>query len=422
MFTSFSTALSALNATSTAIDVVGNNLANMNTPGFKTSEVCFLDLVTESLGAGLGTTQVGFGTAQPLTEREFSQGAIETSSGLMDAAIQGQGFFVTTDSSGDALYTRAGNFTTDTDGNLITDTGQFVQGWTTIDPATGDVDTNGPIGNIVVPVGTLKPPTTTTAFTEDVNLNSSAAADATSNFTTPVTVYDSLGTSHVLTLSFQNTGSNTWSYDVSLPGADVTGGTAGTPFDISGASGSFSFDSNGDLTSPAAGSPINFSITGLSDGASDMNLSWNPYNANGSATITQFDQPSASSSSSQNGSAAAQLVSVGLANGGGIVAQYSDGTQLTVGEVAVASIRNPETLVAVGQNDFQLSQLTAAPAIGVPGTGGRGTVQGASLEASTVDIATEFTNLIVYQRGYEANAHVVTTADQLSQDTINLIH
>jgi flagellar hook protein FlgE len=394
----------------------------MNTPGFKTSEVCFSDLVTESLGAGLGTTQVGFGTAQPLTIREFSQGAIQTSAGLMDAAIQGQGFFVTTDSSGNTLYTRAGNFTTDESGNLITDTGQFVQGWTTIDPATGEVDTNGPIGNIVVPVGTLKPPTATTALTESLNLDSASTADSSSNFTTPVTVYDSLGNSHVLTLSFQNTGNNTWSYNVSIPGADVTGGTAGTPSDITGASGTFSFDANGNLTSPAAGSPIDFSITGLADGASDMNLSWNPYNSDGSGQITQFDQPSASSASSQNGSAAAQLVSVGLANGGGIVAQYSDGTQLTVGQVAVASIRNPDTLVAVGNNDFQLSQLTATPAIGMPGTGGRGTVQGASLEASTVDIATEFTNLIVYQRGYEANAHVITTADQLSQDTINLIH
>ena len=423
MFTSFSTALSALNATSTAIDVVGNNLANMNTPGFKTSELCFRDLVTESLGAGLGTTQVGFGTGQPLTIREFTQGAIQTSAGLMDAAIQGTGFFVTTDSSGNTFYTRAGNFTTNTSGNLVTDTGNYVQGWTTIDPATGQVDTNGPIGNIVVPVGTLKPPTVTTTITDDLNLNSSAAGDATSNFTTPVTVYDSLGNTHVLTLTFQKTTqANQWSYDVTLPGADVTGGTAGTPFDISGASGTLTFDANGDLTDPTVGSPINLSITGLTDGASDMNLSWNLYNSNGSGRITQFSQASASSASSQNGAGAAQLVSVGLADGGGILAQYSDGQQVTVGQVAVASIRNPETLIAVGSNAFQLSQLTATPAIGVPGTGGRGTIQGGSLEASTVDIATEFTNLIVYQRGYEANAHVITTADQLSQDTINLIH
>ncbi len=422
MFTSFSTALSALNATSTAIDVVGNNLANMNTPGFKTSEVCFRDLVTESLGAGLGTTQVGFGTGQPLTVREFTQGAIQTSAGLMDAAIQGTGFFVVNDANGNPLYTRAGNFTTDSSGDLLTDTGNKVQGWTTLDPTTGQVDTNGPVGNIIVPVGTLKSPTDSTAFTDDLNLNSSAAADATSSFTTPMTVYDSLGNTHVLTLIFQKTGANQWSYNVTVPGGDVTGGTAGTPFDISGASGTLTFDTNGNLTDPAVGSPINFSIPGLTDGASDMNLSWSLYDGHGTGRITQFSQPSASSASSQNGSGAAQLVSVGLADGGGILAQYSDGTQVMVGQVAVASIRNPDTLIAVGNNSFQLSQLTATPAIGVPGTGGRGTIQGGSVEASTVDIATEFTSLIVYQRGYEANAHVVTTADQLSQDTINLIH
>ena len=190
MFTSFSTALSALNAASTAIDVVGNNLANLNTPGFKTSQVCFRDLVTQSLGAGLGETQVGFGTGQPLTLREFTQGAIQTSSGLLDAAIQGDGFFVVTDSQGNTLYTRAGNFQADSAGNLFTVTGDRVQGWTTVDPATGLMDTNGPIGNIIVPVGTLKPPAPTTTFTADMNLNSSAPADATSDFTTPITVYD----------------------------------------------------------------------------------------------------------------------------------------------------------------------------------------------------------------------------------------
>src|SRR3974390_2071530 len=123
MFTSFSTALSALSATSTAIDVVGNNLANMNTPGFKTSAVCFRDLVTQSLGAGLGETQVGFGTGTPLTVRQFTQGAIQTSGGLLDAAVQGDGFFVVTTGQGNTLYTRAGNFQADKDGNLLTDTG-----------------------------------------------------------------------------------------------------------------------------------------------------------------------------------------------------------------------------------------------------------------------------------------------------------
>lgn len=422
MFTSFSTALSALSADSTAIDVVGNNLANLNTPGFKTSEVCFRDLVTESLGAGLGETQVGFGTGQPLTVREFSQGAIQTSSGLLDAAIQGDGFFVVQDASGNTLYTRAGNFQTDKAGNLLTDTGDKVQGWMTVNPNTGLVDTNGPLGNIVVPVGSLKPPVTTTGMTADLNLNSAAAADSTSDFNTPLTVYDSLGTSHVLTLNFQKTGANQWSYQVTIPGEDVSGGTAGTPFDVSGASGTLTFDANGQLTDPAAGSPISLNITGLSDGAADLNITWNPYNSDGTGRITQFGQPSASSASSQNGSAPAQLDHVGLADGGQILAEYTDGTQVVVGQVALASIRNPNTLIAAGDNNFQLSALTSNPSIGVPGTGGRGTVKGGATEASTVDIATEFTNLIVYQRAYEANAHVVTTADQLSQDTINLIH
>jgi flagellar hook protein FlgE len=420
--TSFSTALSALNATSTAIDVVGNNLANLNTPGFKTSAVEFRDLVTQSLGAGLGDTQVGFGTGTPLTVREFTQGSIQPSSGLLDAAIQGDGFFVVQDASGNTSYTRAGNFEEDKSGNLLTNSGDLVQGWTAIDPATGALNTNGPVGNITVPVGSVKAPVATSTFTADLNLNSAAAADATSDFTTPVTIYDSLGKSHVLTLDFQKTGTNAWQYQVYVPGEDVSGGTAGTPFAVSGASGTLTFgNQDGLLTDPASGSPIAFQIPGLSDGAKDMSLSWNPYTSAGVGRITQFGQNSAPSASSQNGSPAAQLEQVGLGDGGQILAEYTDGTEVVVGQVALASIPNPETLVAAGNNNFQLSDRTATPSVGLPGTGGRGTIAGSSIEASTVDIATEFTNLIVYQRGYEANSKVITTADTLSQDTINLI-
>ena len=422
MFTSFSTALSALSATSTAIDVVGNNLANLNSPGFKTSQVVFRDLVTQSLGAGLGETQVGFGTGQPLTVRQFTQGAIQTTSGLLDASVQGDGFFVIKDEAGNTQYTRAGNFQADKSGNLLTDTGQRVQGWTTINSTTGAVDTNGPIGSILVPVGELKPPTTTTRFTLDLNLNSAAAADASSAFSTAITAYDSLGTSHVLTVDFVKSGPNEWSYQVNIPGDDVTGGTAGTPFPIDGASGTIKFDSNGKLSDPAVDSPIQLSITGLTDGAGDMAVEWDLYTGVGTGRITQFGQKSAASASMQNGSSAAQLVHVGLADGGQILAQYSNGDQVVVGQLALASIRNPDTLIAAGNNNFALSARTATPSIGVPGTGGRGTIVGGSIEASTVDIAREFTNLIVYQRGYEANSRVISTADQLSQDTINLIH
>src|SRR5215471_7154687 len=274
MFTSFSTALSALNATSTAVDVVGNNLANLNTPGYKTSVCYFRDLVTQSLGAGLGETQVGFGTGTPLTIRQFTQGAIQASTGLLDAAVQGDGFFVLKNSQGNTLYTRAGNFQVDDAGHLLTNTGELVQGWTSIDSSTGALDTNGAIGDITVPVGAAKQPIATSGFTLDLNQNSSAAADATSNFSDTIKVYDSLGTDHVLTVHFQKTAANTWSYNVTMPGDEISGGTTGTPFDISGASGTLTFGAGGQLTDPASGSPIAFDVPGLTSGAADMHLSW----------------------------------------------------------------------------------------------------------------------------------------------------
>src|SRR6202050_1072460 len=326
MFNVFSTALSALNATSTAIDVTGNNLANMDTTGFKGSDMAFSDLISQSIGNG-GGTEVGFGTAQPLTIQDFSQGAIQSETGPLDAAIQGSGFFVTQNSNGNTLYTRDGTFQVDNKGNLTTATGEDVQGWTALN-ANGSINTSGAIGNITLTSGALKPPAATTAMTVSLNLNSTATADATSSFSVPITSYDSLGTPHVLTVDFQKTGANAWSYQVTLPGSDVTAGTAGTPFDIPNASGTLTFDATGQLTSPAAGTPIAVAIPGLSDGAADMNVTWNPYSTAGAGLITQFGQASASSGNTQNGEAAAQLVSVAIANGGGIVANYSDGIQV----------------------------------------------------------------------------------------------
>jgi flagellar hook protein FlgE len=420
MFTVFSTALSALNATSTAIDVVGNNLANLNTNGFKGSDLSFRDLISQTSGNGAQETQIGLGTAQPLTKQLFTQGPIQTNSGPLDAAIQGQGFFISQDAQGNTLYTRDGTFRVDNSGDLLTSTGAKVQGWSATN-TTGQIDTAGAISGIRISSGALSGPVATKNMSVDLNLNSAAAADATSNFSTPVTVFDSLGNSHVLTALFQKTGTNTWSYQVSIPGAEVTAGTPGTPYDIPNASGTLTFDTNGQLTDPPPGSPIAVAIPGLSDGASDLNISWDPYN-NGIGRLTQFGQASAASASSQDGAAAAELVSVSISDGGAITAQYSDGVQSTVGQVALAAISNPNTLVDVGDNNYQLSAATSDPSVGTPGTGGRGTVVGAALESSNVDLATQFTNLITFQRSYEANAHVVTTADQLSQDTINLIH
>jgi flagellar hook protein FlgE len=416
MFTAFSTALSALAADTTAVDVVGNNLANLNTTGYKASVVSFRDLVTQSIGAGLGETQVGFGTDRPFTMRQFTQGAVQSTTGVLDAAIQGDGFFITRGNQNEQLFTRAGNFQVDGAGFLLALTGEHVQGWT--ENAAGQVDTNLPIGDIVVPVGTLKPPIPTKTFSVDMNLNAAAVNGAPEGtFSTTMNAIDSLGNSHALTMTFtKSTTANQWDYSITIPGADV--GAAG-PQQI--ATGSLTFDSNGTLVDPPSNTPdVAVAVTGLATGAADLNMTWQLYTSSGAPRITQYSQSSTPTANAQDGSPAASLTRVGLADGGKIVAQYSNGTQRIVGQVALASIRNPQSLIASGNNNFQASAKTALPAIGLPDSGGRGKVIGGALEYSTVDIAREFTNLIVYQRGYQVNSRVVTTADEMSQETVNL--
>jgi flagellar hook protein FlgE len=231
-----------------------------------------------------------------------------------------------------------------------------------------------------------------------------------------VTAYDSLGNSHIVTYTFTPTGTaNQWNYSASIPAGDAT--------TVTPATGTLTFDSNGNLISPLPTDPQPvISATGMTDGASDMNITWNLYNgANGTTpTITQFAQASATNAVTQNGAASANLSSVSLGDGGQVIALYDNGQQVVVGQMAMASIRNPDSLIGAGNNNYLASGSTALPAIGLPGTGGRGSVLGQSVESSTVDMATELTNLIIYQRSYEANAHVVTTVDQMSQDTINL--
>ncbi|MCC6383368.1 MAG: flagellar hook protein FlgE [Dehalococcoidia bacterium] len=410
MFTSFSTALSALSAHSTAVDVVGNNLANLNTPGFKSSVVSFHDLVTQSMGAGLGETQVGFGVGRPITLRQFSQGAIKTSAGELDAAIQGDGFLVVKSKTTNGnVYTRGGNLQVDKLGNLLTATGQRVQGWM---GANGALSTNGPIGDIVIPVGTLKEPVASTSFSFDLNLNAASAAADT--FSTSIEVFDSLGSSHVLSVDFAKTSTaNVWDYSISFPDSDV-----GTP--VTPVAGQITFDSGGKMIDPPLAGPLpQIVITGLNNGAADLTMDWNLYEGT-APRLTQFAQASSVNANQQDGSPAAQLVRVGIASGGYVLAQYSNGQQLTVAQLAMASIRNPESLIASGENTYSLSARSALPAIGLPGTGGRGSILGGAVENSTVDIAREFTNLIVLQRGYQANARVVTTVDEMSQETISL--
>jgi flagellar hook protein FlgE len=436
MFGSFLTALSGLNAAGTAVDSIGSDLANLNTTGYKGNGLSFEDVVANVTGSA--QQQIGSGVSSPLIFKNFTQGSILTTGGADSVAIQGDGFFIVRQAdAGSAvtsgapvatdLFTRAGDFQVDQNGILTTATGQRVQGWS-LDTATNTVDPSSALGDIIVPVGTNRAAQATTSFSADLNLDASAAAGAT--FSVPINVYDSLGNSHVLSATFtKGATALTWSATVSSSDPAVTSMTGNGPF-------TFTFTADGSLASVTGtgADPTTGNITGitakLNNGANDMTLAWTPWvtppvtgppAVAGVGSVTQFAETSATSAITQDGLPAAQLTNVSITDGGVVLAQYSNGSQQEVAQVALASIRNPDSLVSTGNNSYRTGEDTAAPVVGQASTGGRGAIVGGSLESSNVDMATEFTQLIIFQRSYSANARVITTTDQISQDTINLI-
>lgn len=413
MSTAFSNALSGLQANAQAINVVSGNLANEGTYGYKANTVSFDELVSQ-FGGG-STAQLNSADVVPLTSQTFTQGSIQTTGQPYDAAIQGNGFFIVQDSSGRQAFTRDGNFTLNAQGELLTQSGAFVQGWNGLN---GAVNTNAPISNIQVPVAGLQSPGATTQFSLALNLDAAAVVgSASGTFSSPIQVVDSLGELHTLTVTYTESAPATWSYNVTIPGSDLAAGGGAS----SVANGTLNFDQNGNLTNPAPGAPVAINVAGLADGAKDMSLNWNLYNSQGVGQITQYDQASANLTSSQDGIQAGQLTAIVINNNGQLVASYSNGDNITVAQLAVASVLNPTSMQDLGNNTYGVTAATSIPAIGVPGTGSRGNVTGGALESSTVDIATEFTSLLVYERGYQANSKVITTEDQVLQTTLGLI-
>jgi flagellar hook protein FlgE len=409
MTSAFNAGLSGLRANSTAVETVGHNLANVNTPGFKTSTTNFRDLLSPYPGAA------GLGAGQPLVTRQFAQGNIQGSAGVLDAAISGDGFFVFRTGDSRQVYSRAGSFQVDAAGRLTAPGGEPVQGWSAV---SGAVNANGPIGDILMPSGALRPAIATTALTLDFNLNAAAATgQLNGTFTTGAQVFDSLGQPHTITFTFTKTADNTWSYTATMPASDF--GSGDEPQEV--ANGSLTFDGSGLLTSPAADEdPISITATGLAGGAADLDIEWSLFAPDGTPRATQMALTSALADASQNGSAAAQLLGVSMGDAGRILARLSTGEEITVGQLALAGFRNPSSLESIGGNFFAVGSLTSEPAIGLPESGGRGRIVANSLEGSTVDMAQEFTNLIVYQRGYQASSRVITTADELVQETMSI--
>ncbi len=405
----FSIPLSGLNASDTALATISNNLANLNTTGYKDTNVNFQDMFYQLMGSnGSGDQlQVGAGTSVGSIATNFSGGSVQSTGVSTDVAITGNGFFIVQDGN-NTYYTRAGDFTQNTSGYLVTADGYEVMGY----PATnGTVNTSGGLEPIQLPMGMVSAPSATQNISLQANLSSSTAVG--DSYDTNITVYDSLGTSHVLSLDFTRTSSG-WTYTATLPSSDITGGT-GTATTV--ASGTLSFDSNGNLTSTA---PITLSISNLADGASNMSLNWKLANSSSTGLITQVAGSSSTSNTTQDGYSSGSLTSFSIKSDGSIVGAFTNGTKV-VGQIALANFANLQGLTKEGDNNYSSTISSGAAVIGTPGTSSMGTLTGSALELSNVDMSTEFSNLIIAERGYQANAKSVTTFDQIAQDTINLI-
>jgi flagellar hook protein FlgE len=408
----FSIPLSGLTAESSALSTIANNLANQNTTGYKSKVVLFSDLFYQNLGtAGTGDPiQVGAGAGVGATPSLFTQGSVSSTGVATDVAVQGPGFFVVQDSSGVTSYTRAGDFT-ELNNYLVTISGQQVLGYPAVN---GVVNTGTALAPLELGAGTISPPTATTNVQLTTNLDATATP-TTTPFSNPITVYDSLGAQHTVTFTFTNTGPGTWNYAVTVPASDLSATGA-----VQNGTGTLQFDSNGKLTSPANGKDPTITLHGLADGATDVAFKWQLYDNNGTGLLTQVAAGSSTSSQSQDGVSSGSLKKFTIGSDGIITGSFSNGKTQALGQLALATFANNEGLALQGNTDFAPTLASGQAVVGVPGAGGRGTLSGSALELSNVDIATEFANLIVAQRGFEANAKAVTTFDQITQDTIAL--
>ncbi|MCH8266268.1 MAG: flagellar hook protein FlgE [Acidobacteria bacterium] len=408
---SFSIPLSGLSANSQALSVIANNLANMNTVGYKSTRALFRDLFYQQVGSsGSGNPlQVGVGVTVSAISTISTQGSIESSGVPTDVAIQGDGFFVV-DQGGARFYTRAGNFSLDANGVLVTANGENVLGYLA---TNGVINTNQTLSPMAIATGQINPPNTTTNV--QLNLNLDANEPVGTLFSTAVEVNDPLGATHILNFDFTKASANNWTYQITIPAADV--GAAGAPVVVN--SGTVTFDGSGTLTAPAA-DVTGINITGFANGSNDINFDWQLYDSAGLPLLSQVAAPSAVSSTRQDGFSSGTLQSFTIGSDGIIQGIFSNGQTLPLGQIALATFPNLQGLLRDGDNNFLGTLSSGAPSIGVPGTGGRGILAGSALELSNVDIAREFAQLILAQRGFQANSRAVTTFDEITQEAINL--
>jgi flagellar hook protein FlgE len=407
MLRSMFSAISGLRAHQTKMDVTGNNIANVNTVGFKGSQTVFQDTLSQVLrtgGApaaargGTNPAQVGLGAKVAAITTNWTQGATQTTGRSTDFMIEGDGFFVTRAGT-QQLFTRAGSFDFDGAGNLVTPNGQVLQGWLAL--PNGTINTNLPITDLRVPYGQLVDPKASTSGTVIGNLPSNTAVGE--SVQTGITMYDAQGVAQKVFYNFTKTGADTWNLDVVH--ADGTILLDDEPI---------AFDTAGHLTTPAAPG----TVTSFTPPAAYP--SWpGPVTIN-VAGLTQFGGANTITAPDQDGFALGSLQSFTLGNDGTITGVYSNGLRQNIGQLALASFNNPSGLEKAGSSSFRVGDNSGVAMIGVASTGGRGVLNAGALEMSNVDLAEEFTGLIVAQRGFQANSRVITSSDEILQDLVNL--
>jgi len=427
-------AVSGIDANQTYLDTIGNNIANVNTDGYKQQSADFVDLLSEQIagasappttpnGAGVNPIAIGSGVRVGAVSNDMSGGSLQQTNQPTDVAISGNGFLVAVQ-GGQQVFTRAGHLTTDGNGNLATPTGGLVQGWEAVN---GAINTNAPTTGITIPTGQVIPATATTEITMGGNLPAWNGTGTGTPITTTINAYDSLGNAAPVTLTFTPVAgtANAWTVQGTVPNPS----TPGTPDQLWTTPPTVTFDpTTGQVktitgvTANADGSfslPVGTMPAGYTFPAGDT---WNidfPIPGTASA-FTQFAGQSTAKAMTQDGSAAGTLSSFSINPTGTIVGSFSNGLTQTIGQIALADFANPGGLETIGNLNYITTPNSGQASIGAPGTGGRGTLIGGSLESSNVNLATQLTNLVVAQEAYQANTKVVNTDSTVTQSLVQM--
>jgi flagellar hook protein FlgE len=422
------TGVSGLQTFGESIQVIGDNISNVNTVGFKSSRAEFSDLLSQSLGGGSGRGQIGRGVQLDRVTKSFSQGSFSNTDRLTDMAINGNGFFMVQNGER-TFYTRNGQFSLNTLGEIVTSDGHTLMGYR-FDPS-GQRDNT--LSTLSVGGGSIQPNATGDGTNESgvnikMNLNSAVPVNPaafnkdnaanTSDFSTAITIYDVGGQSHSLEVYFKKTDDNEWTWYGLIDGADVQGGTEGVAEQVG--TGVMTFTANGAYNSIAGNTvsitfPTSSQTIGLDFGETIAD------GGDGLGGTTQFATPNVIHSQNQDGFSAGNLASLSIGSDGTISGIYTNGRTLPIGQVALANFQNTQGLISAGSGLYNETGESGPPTVGDPATGSFGTVSAFSLELSNVDLATEFVNLISLQRAYQANTKIITTGDQLLNEVVNIV-